>query len=183
MNASVYGDLARPERLPKPKCRVMLICGPPAAGKSTYVREHMSAGDSLIDFDTIAKEHGYGRERPANSVGEILMDRNERLAALSKAPRDHVAWVIITAASDRMRRWWVDTLNVAANDLILLVPSREELFRRIRSDPERKSVRVLHETLIRQWFARERDDKPSHIQRGCDNRGWPLDPLHDWNIT
>lgn len=33
---------------------VYIITGPPAAGKTTWVRDHAKPGDITIDFDTIA---------------------------------------------------------------------------------------------------------------------------------
>jgi hypothetical protein len=179
--ANPYGDLARPDRLPKPACRVMLICGPPAAGKSTYVREHAREGDTVIDFDDIAREFGYGRNRPPDVIGQILLERNHRLAALAGEPVDRTAWIIIGSPSARMRAWWCDQLGVKNYDLVLLVPTREELFERIKRDPERRSIMQLQTKLVLQWFQRERDDRPSRIIGGCDADGWPSDPLHLWN--
>lgn len=179
--ATMYGDLARPDRLPKPNCRVMLVCGPPAAGKSTYVREHMGKDDSVIDIDTIAREQGFGRDRPSDITSLLLIERNERLAALAKASPEHVAWVIVTAASAKLRSWWCAQLNVRSEDLILLVPPQLELVMRVRADPERRSVRELHERLIAEWFVHERNNDVARVVRGCDARGWPRDPLHPWN--
>jgi hypothetical protein len=175
-----YGDAARPDLLPLPCCIVKMVCGPPCAGKSTYVREHARPGDTVIDIDSIAKEHGYGRDRPADVTGLLLLDRNQRLAALAHKPPEHVAWVILTAPSQKLRGWWQDRLNVPDENLVLLVPTREELHARLAADPERKSVASLHRKLIGQWFERERTNTASRIVRGCDATGWPSDPLHSW---
>lgn len=178
---SRYGDLARPDRLPKPACRVMLICGPPGAGKSSYVRERARLSDSVIDIDEIARRFGYDRERPSNATATLLTERNERLAVLATMPADHVAWVIIGAPSRKLRTWWCDQLNVAKGDLVLLVPSRAELIRRITKDPDRRFVSELHIELVDQWFALERENSVGRFVPGCDANGCPTDPLHPWN--
>ena len=176
-----YGDLARPDRLPKPACRVMLICGPPAAGKSTFVRDHAKPSDSMIDIDAIAREYGFDRERPPEATAMLLHQRNERLAQLAQADPDHVAWVIVSAASAKLRAWWGNQLAVRNGDLILLTAPRAELVRRVCADPDRKFVAAHHIKLIDQWLERERTNDPGYIVPGCDANGFPLDPLHPWN--
>src|SRR4249920_7173 len=132
--------LALPDRLPRPACRVMLVCGPPGAGKSTYVCKHMQPGDAVIDLDLIAREYGYGRWRPPEVTGKLLLERNKRLAAMSEAPTSSVVWVVICAPGKRLRAWWCGQLNVAQGDMILLVPPRIELINRVRADPDRELV-------------------------------------------
>jgi hypothetical protein len=175
-----YGDLARPD-LPRPTCRVRLVCGPPAAGKSTYVRAHAQPTDILIDIDAIARELGFDRDRPDSEVSEFLRIRNARLANLAKMPATRTAWVIIGAPSISLRQWWCNILNVKPNDLILLLPSRDQLQQRIINDPDRQNVRAHHFALVDKWLARERNDDPGILKRGCDQNGFPIDPLHPWN--
>jgi hypothetical protein len=174
------GHIARPD-LPKPGCRVVLVCGPPAAGKSSYVEAHASPGDLIIDLDLLARERGYGRERPADVTGELLRERNARLAALATVPPDRTAWVIIGAPSASLRAWWCETLGVQPDDLIVLAPPREELRRRIMNDPDRSDVRQHHLELADCWLQRERDDNPGIVKHGYDASGYPTDPLHPWN--
>ena len=113
----------------------------------------------------------------------LLDERNERLAALAEAPADHVAWVIVTAPSEKLRTWWCSQLGVAAGDVVLLAPSRSCLVDRIRRDPDRKDVMELHIGLVDQWLARERGNDPGYIVSGCDADGRPADPLHPWNAA
>lgn len=174
------GDLARPD-LPKPTCRVILVCGAPASGKSTYVRDRARKSDIVIDLDMIAREHGLTRDRPASATPMLLQERNARLVSLSREPNTRIAWVILTAASMRLRQWWKTTLNVKQRDLILLAPPRVELRRRIMHDPDRSGVRQEHLALVDQWLARERANDPGITKRGVDDDGIPTDPLHAWN--
>ena len=174
------GDLARPDLL-KPNCRVRLICGPPASGKSTYVSARARNDDIVIDLDLIARELGFGRDRSGAAVSEILKLRNMRLAALCDEPRSRTAWVIITAPSRALRSWWCKVLDVKPADLILLVPHRGELRRRIMADADRVHVAQRHLALVDQWFTRERANDPGIGKHGIDDDGCPTDPLHAWN--
>lgn len=174
------GDLARPD-LPKPTCRVKLVCGPPAAGKTTYVRAHAATDDIVIDLDFIAQEHGFSRNLPAGELAGLLRARNARLAALANEPAERTAWIILTAPSRSLREWWREALAVQDDDVILLVPSRDELYRRIRSDPSRRHVRLMHMALVDKWLSRERADNPGMSKSGCGLDGYPTDPLHPWN--
>jgi hypothetical protein len=175
------GDLARPE-LPRPSCRVKLVCGPPAAGKSTYVQAHKGADDIVIDWDLIAEELGFDRASVKEFIPELLEERNARLAALAEEPATRVAWVVLTAPSKALRRWWCEMLNVRSVDLVVLVPPRAELYRRIMADPARTMVRKHNLEFAAQWFIRERNNDPGVLRQGFDARGNPTDPLHPWNV-
>lgn len=41
-----------------PKGEVVLVCGPPAAGKSTWVKQQARPGDQIIDFDQLCQTLG-----------------------------------------------------------------------------------------------------------------------------
>jgi len=175
---TAIADMARPD-LPRPTCRVKLVCGPPAAGKTTYVRAHARADDIVIDFDLIAREMGFGLERSGDQVGEVLAERNARMAALAHEPAERLAWVVINAPSHRLREWWRGILN--AEEVVLLLPDRAELLRRIRNDPERQYDWARHYDLVNAWMMRERYNDPGIMKGDCDAQGMPTDPLHPWN--
>jgi 5-methylcytosine-specific restriction enzyme A len=142
-------------RLPRPTCRIKLICGPPAAGKSTYVRAHAGLGDIVIDLDMIARDQGMGRVRADDALKSLLQERNNRLAALAREPAQRTAWVILGAPTQRLRRWWCEALGVQSEDVVMLLPTRSELHRRVLNDPDRKQVIDQHLLWIDKWFMRE----------------------------
>ena len=179
---SDFAEQIRPE-LPRPTCRVRLICGPPAAGKTSYVKKHAAPGDIIIDLDLIAREYGYGYDRPSWVIGDMLDDRNARLARLAQEPPQRVAWVVLTAPSQSLRQWWRQALNVQRDDLVLLVPPWKELHRRIMADPARREVRQRHLQLVAKWFRLERNNDPGVIKQDIGEDGHPTDPLHPWNRT
>lgn len=133
----------------------MLICGPPASGKSTYVRDNAKPDDIVIDLDMIAHSHGLGRLRPEQATPALLRARNDRLAALAQEPPERTAWVIIGAPTAKLRRWWCETLGVQQGDMVLLVPSMTELQRRVMRDPDRKRICDLQLQWVDQWMMRE----------------------------
>jgi len=147
------------------------------------VRLNAKPDDIVIDFDGIAREMGYGRDRPASSLEPVLEVRNDRLAALSREPRDRVAWVILTAPSKALRAWWRGQLNVAAEDLTVIVPPRGVLRSRIFQDPDRPGLKLkLHQMeIVDRWFRREAANDPGVFRSGCGVSGDPSDPLHPWN--
>jgi hypothetical protein len=171
-----FSYLARPD-LPRPNCRVKLVCGPPAGGKTTYVHAHAVVGDIIIDVDAIAREQAFDRDRPR--AADFLQERNRRLAALADERPDRVAWVIVGAPSQLLRQWWTDTLN--AENVIVLTATRDELRHRILNDPDRRYVCELQFRLVDKWLDRERANEPGVYQSGVDARGFPTDPLHPWN--
>jgi hypothetical protein len=149
-----FSKLALPN-FPKPKCRVKLICGPPASGKSSYWRTNARPGDIIIDLDLIAHRLGYSRLRPPRVIGQLLVERNSRLATLAYESAERVAWFVVSAPSKSLRKWWSDALNVRTEDVVLLVPERAELRRRVYNDPSRRRVLESHLNLIDQWFIKE----------------------------
>jgi hypothetical protein len=161
----------------------MFIAGPPGAGKTSFVRKHAKATDIVIDFDAIGAELGYDRNRGSDAIGLILGERNRRLAALATASPDATAWVIAAAPSAKLRRWWRATLNVQPDDCLLILTDRQLCRERIRRDPSRRGVINAQLDAVDRWFERERIDDPGRLQRGCDINGFPLDPLHPWNVT
>jgi 5-methylcytosine-specific restriction protein A len=148
------GSYTQP-RLPRPGCRVMLICGPPASGKSTYVRDNAQPNDIVIDLDVIARGYGFGRNRPENLTNVLLQARNAKLAALAQEPAARTAWVIVGAPGQKVRQWWCQALGVQAQDMVLLCPPMAELQRRIMADPERKRICDLQLQWIDKWMAHE----------------------------
>lgn len=173
-------SLSRPE-VPKPACRVKLIAGPPAAGKSTYVKKFAKPGDVVIDFDDIGREFGITRDRSWTDAVRILRERNRRLINLTLEPPEATAWVIFVAPSIKLRAWWCQMLGVRPEDCVVLVPSRQILRERVRRDPSRRHVILKNLELIDKWFARERANDPGPLVSGFDEEGNPTDPLHHWN--
>lgn len=117
--------------------RVVLVCGPPCAGKTTHVTEHAQPGDLILDADTI---------------GEIAMrQRLDQVAAMTHG----TAWVIRCCPGPTQR----DALaaQIAATETLLLYPDLAELLARARRRPHPQR----HITAIRKWIDIETGKTPA----------------------
>lgn len=140
-------------RVRKPGIPVTLVCGPPAAGKTTYIAERREPNDTVIDLDVIKAE--IGRDDWKAAIGE----RNKRLAALAKATEGR-CWLISMAPTRRERRHWAETIGA---EVIVLEVSADECLRRALSDPNRKDKpSEFWERIIHGWwrrYVRSNDDR------------------------
>jgi hypothetical protein len=119
--------------------RVVLVTGPPCAGKTTHVRQHAQPGDLILDADTI---------------GRAAMNR-----ALAQLPQHQgTAWVIRCAPGPKARRHLAQ--QIGATELIHLVEPEHVLVRRAAHRPHPRR----HIAALAQWFARERADRPPSIK-------------------
>ena len=89
-----------------PKGKLTVVCGPPGAGKTTYVSQHAKPGDVVVDLDDIIADlfgvHGHDVNDMAK-VGAAIRERNRRLALLGNGD---TVWLIASAPSMTERAYW-----------------------------------------------------------------------------
>lgn len=111
--------------------RVVLITGPPCAGKTTYARAHAQPGDLVLDQDA--------------------MGRTAMRQALDRLPRhDGTAWVIRCAAGPRARAALAQ--RIGATEHVHLVEPEHVLVRRAAQRPHPRR----HIAAVAAWFEQER---------------------------
>ena len=109
--------------------RRVLIAGPPAAGKSTYVQEHAKPGDVVLDYDEIARE--LGSPDPWDHPHEIgVAAEREMQRRLARLPDDRDAWVIRSAPKREARE--ALAAEIGADVIVLDVPADEAKARAAR---------------------------------------------------
>jgi 5-methylcytosine-specific restriction protein A len=145
--------LARPVGLPRSRIPVILVCGAPGSGKTTYVREHASARDLVIDLDVIrANLSGLGIHAEASAwTSRALQERNRILASLANDRRHERCWFILGGAKRIDRDHWSNMLG--AVEVRVMDTPLAEIERRIWSDPTRDGRQRLMVAWARRWFA------------------------------
>lgn len=118
-----------PEWLPKPACPVILVCGAPGAGKTTWAKSQAGKADTVIDLDdcftAVCGVHGHKADR--EFLRPALRYRNKLLANLAQQ-RQGKAYVIVGAPSVKERAWWADKLSASVE---LIDPGKQEVERRV----------------------------------------------------
>lgn len=139
-----------PDWLPAPVVPVVVVCGPPGCGKSTYVMERAASTDLVLDVDVIAADlfglalyHANRDQRMA-----AIRYRNKMLAALGEAACSYSkAWLIVTAGSHAKREFWRGKYR----ELVVMNTPKLECVERVKNDsrrPEdakRYAIRAIYE--------------------------------------
>ena len=126
---------------------VVLVCGPPCGGKSTYVEQHKQPGDYVVDFDHFARLAGSPRQwmhsREFGDAAEAMFWQAVDYVAASD---DERAWVIRSAPEWEARTELAERLR--ADEVVLIDPGIDVCLDRARDRPW-GTVRA-----IRWWYAR-----------------------------
>ncbi len=109
---------------------VVLVAGPPCAGKTTYVAEVARDGDLVLDRDVM------GATRYDEAVDRLVRDRMP-------------AWVIRSLPGPTRRRAFAD--RIGADRVVLLWPDTATLLDRARARPHRAQAMAA----VRSWLERE----------------------------
>jgi 5-methylcytosine-specific restriction endonuclease McrA len=146
--ASYRPDWLRPSAIP-----LTIVCGPPASGKTHYVRERASVADQLIDLDYIVADmlgrsvkHNWDRDRWLDMA---LRKRNAMLGELSKQPAWPAAWLIVSEPKAEHRAWWLQTMRPKV--IIVIEADEQACMMHAARDADRDQHHTM--LMVRRWWS------------------------------
>jgi GTPase SAR1 family protein len=124
------------------EAHIVLVVGPPGAGKSTFVQEHAGARDVIIDYDAISAAIGLPESRGASSDRTNIVKRL-RNNLIQQARRGDIK-------ADKV---WLISCNPNAekmfphHEVLVIDPGQQEVLSRARS------CRPMYfQTIIENWY-------------------------------
>lgn len=129
--------------------RVVLVAGPPCAGKSTYVQQHRGEDDVVIDFDALAHALGYPASHvawpadahPARTVA--LRARASALRAAGEVLGRHTVWIVSANPTP--------PTGISVSETHVIDPGLDECCRRADERPDVDHASLHRE--IEHWYA------------------------------
>ncbi|HEY8450600.1 MAG TPA: HNH endonuclease, partial [Bacillota bacterium] len=130
---------------------VTIVCGPPGAGKTEYVRQRAAWGDLIVDLDALymALSGLPMYEKPEALLPFVAEARDAILKRLQRPSEVRRAWVIGSYPKRRERQELARRLQA---DVVVLAAPPLECYRRIQSDPRRSSKAELWYELVQKWW-------------------------------
>ncbi len=140
-----------PKNLRKSAIPVTLVCGPPAAGKSTWVNAHKRGGDTVISLDDCKLRVG-GRKWDTDRTIRLraVAYRDTMLRSLSTA-RTGRAFVVVGAPTQDERKAWCQALGVALADVIVIDTPADVCIARLQRDPARAHAALDLTSGVQRW--------------------------------
>lgn len=141
-----------PNWLPESTVPVVVVCGPPGSGKTTYVQERAAPSDLVLDVDVIAANlfgQPFYHATKEQALAAIRY-RNKMLAALAdKKCGYQKAWMITTAGTPDRREFW----RRKYGQVVVMDTPKHECIKRVKLD-ERRTPEAKRDALvvIEQWW-------------------------------
>ncbi|GFK19286.1 hypothetical protein KbCgl_18580 [Corynebacterium glutamicum] len=147
---------------------IHVVTGPPAAGKSTYIRTKWQQGDVLIDFDTIANE--LAGVEPANHTHPQhikLITKAARQAAIDasiKHAGDHTVWIIHSSPSDKL----LDRYRTLGAVIDVVDPGKDVVMKRCKAERPPEMLKIAAA-----WYSKHAGVKPKRAKSTTERGyGW-----------
>ncbi|WP_094360026.1 AAA family ATPase [Mycobacterium marinum] len=130
--------------------------GPPAAGKSTWVRQQAKPGDITIDYDAIANTLSPPGHNPHDHPTHIkAVTKAARQAAIDTAltlTKDHTVYIIHSTPSQNLLNTYLDH----GAHIITIDPGQDTVLARCKAERPWQIAKAAKE-----WYASKHDEHGS----------------------
>lgn len=124
---------------------IYVIIGPPCAGKTTYIQEHKSDGDLVVDYDAIVLALG-GKDHEADGLmRDTAVAIREKAVEMALNAPQYESWIIHSRPNDETLKRYYD----AGCEVITLDPGIDVCLERAKQDGRPQSSIDG----IRSWYA------------------------------
>lgn len=141
---------------------IHIVTGPPAAGKSTYIREHRKPGDITIDYDELANTLA-GLE-PTNHEHEAhikSVTQKARQAAIDTALNTHDGtfsiWIIHSTPSPDL----IAKYKEAGAEIITIDPGKDLVMNRCKAERPKNMLKIAAA-----WYNKKTKPGKTTTERG-----------------
>lgn len=149
---------------------ITIVCGPPGAGKSTYVKSKMREGRELVaDIDNIFQAITLlaPYDKPASLVKSAYAVYD---AVINEIVKNRRGFVILGGAKRNRRE---AMRRRVGGQVVIIEASQNDCMRHILADKRRSKNIELWKPLIAQWHAEYQSDARDTVVRLDDyNRKW-----------
>lgn len=148
------------------RARVVIVTGPPAAGKSTYIRQHRKPGDVIIDYDELA--NALAGLEPANHEHQAHIKRITKAArqaaidaALNNRDGNHTVWIIHSTPSAAL----LDKYRSAGAEIVTIDPGKTTVMTRCKDERPKHMLQVAAA-----WY--DKQAKQAKVEKTTTQRGY-----------
>ena len=157
----------------------VIVCGPPGAGKSTYVRERIKPGDICLDVDELFQamtlNHG-SREKPEGVLPFVLAAKDAAIDLYARGLKLSGTLYIIMCGENNEARADI-AKRTAAKVTVLATPAGECIRRMQQQGRSPDHIREM-EPVVMKWHRMFRiaDGEQHHGSgRKIGTDGWPTE--------
>lgn len=145
--------------------QVTVVTGPPAAGKTTHVREHAKPGDVIIDYDLIANAlSGQDADNHEHEAHIQAVTKAARTAALDAAIKTSARiWLIHAMPSPKQQAEY----SARGAEIITIDPGKDVVMSRIKDQRPARMAKAAGK-----WYADQAGAKPKRKLAGTTERGY-----------